>query len=157
MHLSYQHSYPASPDDVVALMANPDFITDVAEHAGATSHSVRIEGRTTHMEMGLPAPSEVRKFVGSTINVTEKLTWGDPDADGVRRGTIEFAVAGMPVNVTANAVLKPTGVATSAATYEGDLNVKIPFVGKKVEAQVAPSINDAFAGLERRATDWLTR
>lgn len=157
MHLSYQHNYPASPDDVVALMANPDFIADVAEHAGSTSHSVRIEGRSTHMEMTLPAPSDVRKLLGSTISVTERLTWGDPDADGVRRGTIEFIVSGLPVNVTADAVLKSTGPSSSAATYEGELNVMIPFVGKKVEAQVAPSINDAFAGLERRAAVWLTR
>ncbi len=157
MHLSYKHSYPASPDDVVALMANPDFISDVAEHAGATSHDVRIEGRTTHMEMALAAPSDIRKFVGSTINVTERLTWGDPGADGVRRGTIEFSVAGVPVNVTAAAVLTPTGPSSSTATYDGDLNVRIPLVGKKVESLVAPSIDDAFAGLERRAAHWLTR
>lgn len=157
MHLSYKHSYPASGDDVVSLMANPDFISDVAEHAGATSHDVRIEGRTTHMEMALQAPSDIRKFVGSTIHVTERLTWGDPDARGVRRGTIEFSVAGLPVNISAAAVLTPTGPSSSTATYEGDLNVKIPLVGKKVESLVAPSIDDAFAGLERRAKHWLTR
>ena len=156
MHLSYQHSYPASSDAVVALMANPEFIADVAEHAGATSHDVRIEGRTTHMAMALEAPSNIRKFVGSTIHVTERLTWGDPDPQGVRHGTIEFSVAGLPVNISAAAVLTPTGEASSTATYEGDLNVKIPLVGKKVESLVAPSIDDAFAGLERRARYWLT-
>ncbi len=156
MHLSYKHSYPASSDEVVALMANPDFISDVAEHAGATSHDVRIEGRTTHMEMALVAPNDIRKFVGNTIHVTEALTWGDPDARGVRHGNIEFSVAGLPVNVNADAVLSPTGPASCLATYEGDLNVKIPLVGKKVESLVAPSIDDAFAGLERRAIHWLT-
>lgn len=157
MHLSYQHSYPASADDVVALMANPDFLGDVADHAGATSHSVRVEGRTTHMEMALVAPKDITKFVGSSINVTERLTWGDPDAQGVRRGTIEFKVAGLPVNINARAILTPTGPASSRATYEGDLDVKIPLMGKKIEKMVAPNIDDAFAGLERRADHWLTR
>lgn len=157
MHLSYRHTYAASTDDVVALMANPDFITDVAEHSGATSHDVRIEGPTTHMEMALQAPSDVAKFVGRTIHVTQRLTWGEPDAQGVRRGTIDFVVAGMPVSVAAAAVLTPTGPQSSVGTYEGDLNVRIPLVGKKVEAQVAPSINDAFDGLERRAQAWLSR
>lgn len=157
MHLSYRHTYAASTDDVVALMANPDFITDVAEHSGATSHDVRIEGPTTHMEMALEAPSDVAKFVGKTIHVTQRLTWGQPDNHGVRRGTIDFAVAGMPVSITAAAVLTPTGPESSVGTYEGDLNVRIPLVGKKVETLVAPSINDAFNGLERRAEAWLSR
>ncbi len=157
MHLSYKHNYPASSDEVVALMGNPDFISDVAEHAGATSHDVRIEGRTSHMEMALEAPSDIRKFVGSTIHVTERLTWGDPDPTGVRHGTIDFSVAGLPVHISAAAVLTPSGASNSTATYEGDLNVKIPLVGKKVESLVAPSIDDAFAGLERRATHWLNR
>ncbi len=157
MHLSYRHTYAASTDDVVALMANPDFITDVAEHSGATSHDVRIEGPTTHMEMALEAPSDVSKFVGKTIHVTQRLTWGQPDSKGVRRGTFDFSVAGMPVSVVAAAVLTPTGPTSSSATYEGDLNVRIPLVGRKVESLVAPSINDAFGGIERRAQEWLTR
>ena len=41
--------------------------------------------------------------------------------------------------------------------YEGELKVKIPLVGKKVEAQVEPFIVQAFAGMERRARVWLTR
>ncbi len=157
MHLSYRHTYAASPDEVVALMANPDFITDVAKHSGATSHDVRIEGATTHMEMALEAPSDVAKFVGKTIHVTQRLTFGPPDAQGVRKGTVDFGVAGMPVNVVAAAVLTPTGPKSCTGTYEGDLNVRIPLVGKKVESLVAPSINDAFDGLERRAQEWLAR
>ena len=39
----------------------------------------------------------------------------------------------------------------------GELSVKIPLVGKKVEAQVEPMIARAFAGIERRAQDWLSR
>ncbi|WP_158600625.1 DUF2505 domain-containing protein [Tessaracoccus antarcticus] len=157
MHLSYRHTYQGSTDAVVSLMANADFITDVAEHSGATSHTVRIEGATTHMEMALEAPSDVAKFVGKTIHVTQRLAWGPADSQGVRRGTVDFGVAGMPVNVSAAAVLTPTGPDSCVGTYDGDLNVRIPLVGKKVETLVAPSINDAFAGLERRADEWLSR
>jgi len=35
--------------------------------------------------------------------------------------------------------------------------VKIPLVGKKIEAQVEPMIARAFAGIERRAQAWLTQ
>lgn len=157
MHLSYRHTYKGSSDDVVALMANPAFITDVAEHSGATSHEVRVDGATTHMKLVLEAPKDVAKFVGRTINVTQRLTWGAADAEGVRHGTVDFDVAGMPVNVSVAARLTRTGPDSCVGTYEGDLQVRIPLVGKKVESLVAPSIDDAFAGLERRADDWLTR
>ncbi|MDO5736555.1 MAG: DUF2505 domain-containing protein [Propionibacteriaceae bacterium] len=157
MHLSYRHTYDASADAVIALMANPDFLSDVATQSGATSHDVRIEGPTTHMEMALEAPADVAKFVGKTIHVTQSLTWGNPDAQGTRRGTVDIAVAGLPIKMAAVAVLSPTGPDTSVGTYEGDLNVRIPLVGKKVESLVAPSINDAFDGIQRRAQEWLKR
>lgn len=157
MHLSYQHGYDASADTVVALMANPEFLADVAEHAGATSHEVRIVGSTTHIEMSLEAPSDVARFVGKTIRVKQSLTWGQPDAQGVRRGTVDIDVAGLPVTASAAAVLSPTGPNSSAGTYKGELTVRIPLVGKKVEALVAPSINEAFDGIERRAQEWLAR
>ena len=157
MHLSYRHTYKGSSDDVVALMANPAFITDVAEHAGATSHEVRVEGATTHMSLDLEAPRDVAKFVGRTIHVTQRLTWGAADAQGVRTGTVDFDVKGVPVNVSVEARLTPSGPYSCVGTYEGDLNVRIPLVGRKVETLVAPSINDAFDGLERRADAWLSR
>lgn len=157
MHLSYRHTYDASTDAVVALMANPAFLSDVAEHSGATSHDVRIDGATTHMTMALDAPADVAKFVGKTIHVTQSLTWGAPDAQGIRRGTMDIGVAGMPIKISASAVLTPTGPASSVGTYEGDLNVRIPIVGKKVESLVAPSINGAFDGIEHRAQEWLKR
>lgn len=157
MHLSYRHTYNGSTDAVVALMANPDFLSDVAEQSGAISHDVRVVGATTHMEMSLEAPADVARFVGKTIHVTQELTWGPPAADGVRQGTVDIAVAGMPIKISASAVLSPTGVDSSVATYEGDLNVRIPLVGKKVESLVAPSINDAYDGIERRAQEWLSR
>lgn len=63
---------------------------------------------------------------------------------------------GMPVDVHADAVLTPEGEAT-VGRYSGELKVKIPLVGKKVEAQVEPFIREAFAGIERRAAVWLAR
>lgn len=157
MHLSYQHTYAASPDAVVELLTTPAFLVDVAEHAGATNPQVRIEGDSTYMEMSLEAPKDVAKFVGTTIRVTQRLRWGSADADGVRRGTVDITVGGVPVNASAAAVLNPTGPDSSVGTYEGELTVRIPLVGKKVESKVAPSINDAFDGIERRAREWLQR
>ena len=75
----------------------------------------------------------------------------------MRKGNFTVDIAGAPVTVEADATLSPTGPSSSEAVYVGELTVKIPLVGKKVEAQVEPMIARAFAGIERRAQDWLSR
>ncbi|GAB3821468.1 DUF2505 domain-containing protein [Tessaracoccus terricola] len=156
MQLNYEHTYNGTPEQVVALMRNKDFITDVAEHAGATSHDVAISGNVTQLRMTLPVPGDVAKFVGGEVDLSQRFEWSDPAADGSSTGKVDVTVKGLPITVAATAVLRPAGDATSGS-YSGDLRVKIPLVGGKVEKMVAPFIEQAFAGIERRAQDWLAR
>lgn len=156
MQLTYRHSYPGTPEEVVALMRNEEFISDVAQHAGATSHSVHITDEATTVDMTLSVPGEVAKFVGGSVHVSQTFRWRAPEADGTRRGTVDVAVKGLPVAVDAVGILRPLTDGTEGI-YEGDLNVRIPLVGRKVEQQIRPFIDDAFSGIERRAQDWLMR
>lgn len=66
-------------------------------------------------------------------------------------------VQGAPVAVVATGLLQPTVNNGSRADFRGSLTVRIPLVGRKIEAQVAPMITEAFEGIERRANHWLTR
>ncbi|MBB1509155.1 DUF2505 domain-containing protein [Tessaracoccus sp. MC1756] len=157
MDLDYTHTYAADPERVVGLLRNEDFIADVAVHAGATEHSVDITPDATTLIMSLPVPATIAKFIGSSMKLKQVFRFGDVAADGSVRGTVDVDVPGMPVDVTADAEMLPQGDGTTQGRYTGDLKVKIPLVGKKVEAQVEPYIRDAFAGLERRAADWLSR
>ncbi|WP_052460146.1 DUF2505 domain-containing protein [Tessaracoccus massiliensis] len=157
MDLDYTHTYAAEPERVVALLRNKDFIADVARHAGATEHDVDINDQATILTMSLPVPESIAKFVGRTMKLKQTFRFQAPQADGSIHGTVDVDVPGMPVDVTANAAMLPQGDGTTQGRYTGDLKVKIPLVGKKVEAQVEPYIRQAFAGLERRAADWLSR
>lgn len=157
MDLDYTHTYAADPQRVVGLLRNADFIADVARHAGATEHSVDITDEASTLTMSLPVPASIAKFVGSTMKLKQVFRFGEPAADGSIRGTVDVDVPGMPVDVNANAAMLPQGDGTTQGRYTGDLKVKIPLVGRKVEAQVEPYIRQAFAGLERRAADWLSR
>ena len=155
MDLNFTHDYNGPAEKVAELLRTKEFIDDVAAHAGAQSHDVRIEGNTTHLDMALPTPANIAKFVGSTIKLTQTMSFTDPAADGSRRGQVKVDVAGAPVSVDLASLLKPVTDTTSQATYTGTLNVKIPLVGRKVEAQIEPMIREAFAGIERRANAWL--
>lgn len=157
MDLDYTHTYAANPERVVGLLRNEEFIADVAAHAGATEHRVEITEETTALTMALPVPASVAKFVGSSLSLKQTFRFDQPAADGSIRGTVDVDVAGMPVEVKVNALMAPVGDAKTAGSYTGHLKVKIPLVGRKAEAQVEPYIREAFAGLERRAADWLSR
>lgn len=156
MQLSFHHDYKGSVDQVVALFRNPEFITDVAQHAGAQNHDVSVTDGVTNLRMALATPSNVARFVGSTADITMVFRWSEAEASGVRRGTVDVAVKGLPVSVDAAVVLTPTETGCTG-TYSGDLTVKLPLVGGKVEKLVAPFIGEAFAGIERRAAEWLAR
>lgn len=156
MKLDYTHTYAATPERVVALLRNPEFIADIARHAGALEHESAIDNDVTRLMMKLPVPSHLTKFVGQSIALQQVFRFQPPSPDGSIDGNVEVDVPGMPVDVNAVAALRPTDAGTTAH-YTGDLKVKIPLVGKKVESQIEPFIRDAFDGLQRRATDWLSR
>ena len=156
MKLAFQHTYPAPPADVAALLRNEAVLHDVAEHAGAIDHSVEIKETGTRIAMELPSPEGTQKFIGKTIRYSILMAFAAAAADGSMPGTVHVDVPGLPVEANAVSKLTPTSAGCSG-TYEGELKVRIPLVGKKVEAQVEPFIVEAFAGMESRARVWLTR
>lgn len=156
MKLAFTHTFPAPPAEVGALMSNEEFLKDVADHAGAVGHSTRINGNSTELEMEIPAPENVQKAVGKTVKLALDMHFGAPDAAGVVPGHVEVKVPGMPVDAKVDARIVPTETG-STAHYDGELKVKIPLIGKKVEAQVEPFVVRAFKGIESRANAWLSR
>lgn len=155
MKLAFTHHYPANPSEVAALLRNEAFLADVAQHAGAIAHSSSI-GEDTTLSMTLPAPENARRFVGTTIPVRLVFTMAEPDEMGQVSGAVLLLVDGAPVEAGARVSLTPQGEHT-VGQYDGDLTVRVPLVGRKVEQTVEPFVIDAFGGIQRRANDWLSR
>lgn len=156
MKLAFQQEFPASPERVVELLANEEFIDDVAQHAGAVGHETRILADRTELDMEVPTPTNVQSVIGKTVKLSLTMQFSGPRSDGSYPGNVDVRVPGMPVEASAIGLLSPEGEKT-IGTYDGELKVKIPLVGKKVEAQIEPFVVSAFRGIERRATVWLTR
>ena len=156
MKLAFQHSYPATPEQVVALLRNEEFIADVAQHAGAVDHEATITDDATKLEMEIAAPAKVQSVLGKTVKLGLTMRFGEARADGSVEGHVDVDVPGYPVDAWADAVLEPGGEGT-VGKYDGEVKVKIPLIGKKVEGQVEPFMIQAFEGIERRARVWLTR
>lgn len=155
MELTTTHDFPAAPGSVAQMMVEPAFWHAVADRAHALDHGVRVSGNTAELTLTIPAPDSVRAFVGSSLTLTQTTTLS-PRADGDYDTSVDVAVAKVPVTMTATGSLTATPTGTTMR-YVGDLVVKIPLVGKKIEREAEPFIVEALDTQAEVARDWLTR
>lgn len=87
-------------------------------------------------------PDFVKKLTGSTVKVKQTEVWGGPDASGNRSADIKVSIIGQPAEMTGRATLVAKG-ADSEFTLDGDVKVSIPFIGKKIEPEVAKAIKSS--------------
>ncbi len=155
MQLNETLSYAAGPDAVFDMLCDRAWREQVCELAHAKSFDVTVDriGETAVIvvERVMPAevPDAIRKFLGDTITVKQTERWGAADPDGTRRATVEVHIAGQPASMEGTSVLR--GSDTSTMTVQGDVRVKVPLFGRKIEPEVAKAIVAALRIEERAA------
>ena len=65
MQITTRHEYQATPQQVIAMMADERWLEEVARRANAQTWEVAVNGATSHVTAELAAPEKVRRFVGS--------------------------------------------------------------------------------------------
>lgn len=156
MQINSQQSYADTPDQVFAMMTDEAYLAACCDRFGAKERTIAVDGNTTTVNMKLPAPAQVQKFIGAVLPLNQIITWGEPAADGTRNGTLTMTVDKMPVNVSGTAVLRPGGQGTEVV-YEADMSVKIPLLGKKLEQEAAPVAKRALDAQEQVGKDYLAK
>jgi hypothetical protein len=164
MDVRAEINYPkGSPDEVFALVANQDFRAAVCEATHALQHRVdidhRFDGRVqVRVERTLPAevPDLVRSFIGKTITIVQTELWEPPRADGVRVADLHIAFTGQPASMQGSQTLEPVG-SGSRQLIRGVLTVSVPFLGKRIEPEVAKAIVAAAAKEQQTAQAWLSK
>lgn len=154
MEINSTATFHADPDRVAAMMSDPAWWQDVYRRVGATTSNESRHGEGVSLDMALPAPSQVRRFVGETLAAHQETAWGAPDTDGSRQGTLTIVPKGMPARAEGIAVLRPVGEGTEV-TYRGTFTVSIPLVGGKIEKAAGPHITRAFDVQQEAGNEWL--
>lgn len=154
MQISSRLDFEADPKTVYEMMTDKGWLTELVSRTGATSHTIDVAGPTTRIDMALPAPSEVSKFVGSALNLQQVIEWGPAAADGSREGTLAITVPGLPVTMDGRAEMRPGGRGT-VVDYSGDFQVRIPLMGKKIEQQASPYVKQAIDAQQEAGDDWI--
>ena len=153
MQISATISYPSgtTPAQVYELATDADFRGEVCEATHALDYDVSVDAHddTAKVVVSRTMPADVpdfmKKMIGETVDVVQTEDWGAPDADGQRTADVVVQIKGQPAKMVGSASILETGGGIEMR-IEGDLKVAIPFIGKKVEPEIAKGI---YAAIKR--------
>ena len=146
MELKESFSYQnADVESVFGLISDQTFRTESCANQGATDYEVSVDKsgdgatvtllRTQETDM----PDFVKKLTGKTVKVKQTEVWSAPDGDGNRTAKVKVSIIGQPAEMVGTAELKGSSGGTEFSV-NGNVKVSIPFIGKKIEPEVAKAI-----------------
>lgn len=146
MKLTESFSYEgADAEAVYGLLTDQAFRTESCANQGSTDYEVTVEPdgdgakvtivRTQKADL----PDFVKKLTGSTVKVKQTEVWSGPDASGNRSADVKVSIVGQPAEMIGVAKLV-NRAGGSDFSVDGDVKVSIPFIGKKIEPEVAKAI-----------------
>jgi acylphosphatase len=159
MKIREAFTYPRTDvESVYALVTNAQFREEAVAAVRGEDIEVTVEpsedGHTIIVLQTQPAnvPDFIKKFTGDSVRVKQTERWGAADDEGNRAAEVKFTVIGQPVDMLGNAQLSANG--DVSFVVEGDLKVRAPFIGRKIEPEIARIIaaslrNDVERGIAR--------
>ncbi len=151
MELSHTHHYAASPTEVQQMLTDRAFREQVCERQHALSHEVTVTGggpgaevvvRQTQAMAG--APAVATKLTGDTVSLEQREVWRSST-----EAELSISLPGKPVELRDGRVIlteRPDGGCDQVVS--GDLRVKVPLVGGKLESLLSDVLR---AGMRRQA------
>ncbi|PHP53802.1 DUF2505 domain-containing protein [Actinomyces ruminis] len=163
MKKSVTITYPAGPDRVAAMLADPTYQRGRIERfqLGDARVDVATRGRgfVAIISGSVPPgrlPAAAARFVRSAVSFGLTESWGEPAADGSRAGSLDVTVKGAPVKAGATMSMRPGADGDSTqVTIDLELSVSVPLVGRSVEEKVLAQTGRVVTDEERRGAAWL--
>src|SRR5262245_26756155 len=152
--------YDASPDDVFEMLCDKAFREKVCRGIGSIRYEVSItrDGDSSQIRMDrvmkADLPDVARKIVGDTIEMVQTEDWGERQPDGSRSARFRVEIPGKPGSITGTVSLSPSG-SGSREVVSGEVKVSVPFVGKKLETEVARGFKAALEVEGQIGAKWL--
>ena len=147
MKINETFSYQgATVESVYAIITDRVFRTEACAEQGASDYSVTVEpnsggGDTVTVTRTMPAemPDFIKKLTGNTVKVRQTEEWAGRDAGGHRNANVKVSIIGQPAEMKGTAVIVKAGD-NASFTLDGEVKVSIPFIGRKIEPEVAKAI-----------------
>lgn len=154
MRIHARNDFAADPATTHAMLSDPVFLGEVCVASGDLEHRVDATPHLSAVERTMRTPSAVSGLLGESLTLLQALRWNAPDADGARTGRLELTVKGMPARAEVEVNLRPGGRGT-LIDFDGEFTIKVPLVGKSLEAKAAPALTEGFSMQQRVGDRWL--
>ncbi|MCW4465130.1 DUF2505 domain-containing protein [Glutamicibacter sp. MNS18] len=164
MALNASTQMPHSTQDVITTLTDRGFAEHLTSLAKGTLTDFSVSGDTAGSftlvsVRALPTdrvPDMAKKFVGSSVEVTQTEKWSAPDSAGNRTAAVSIAVAGVPVSVSGSESLSATA---DGSTFSIDAKVSssIPFIGGKIASAAEPYLGKALNMQAAQVNAWLAK
>jgi hypothetical protein len=146
----------SSPEQVYAMLSDPDFREAVCEYQRFPRRDVTITPTSSGMDVTVdqhrPAtevPSFARKFVGDEINIVQSESWSSPT-----RGSLHVTIPGKPGDMKGTISLNAVDGGTTEVV-EVDVKASIPLIGGKIEGLIGDMLGKALRAENKVGRDWL--
>lgn len=155
MRIHQVQEYRSDPATVWRTLSDEDFLAGLCRSQQADSWTVDATESASRIEVTVPAPDQVRRFVGPKLIIHQDVEW-DPPTPGTptRTGLFSVEVPGAPVRAKGTVTIEVGGVGT-LVEYEGELTARIPLFGRQVEQAAGDAFLDVLTAQHRLATSQL--
>jgi hypothetical protein len=154
--------YPnATPERAFALSTDREYRAEVCQATHALGYDIDVDQgdddtATVVVRRTMPAevPDFAKRFIGETVDVIQTENWDAADVSGQRRGQLTVKIKDQPAAMTGTMSLETLGDG-ARVSIRGDLKVSMPFVGKRIEPEIAKGILAAIDKEQEVADRWL--
>jgi hypothetical protein len=161
MKLSEQTSSEATVEEAFAAHCEQSVREQACRESQAISWDVNIQPAgdgsvRIQVDRVMPpdVPDFIKKFLGDTIQVRQVEEWSPANSSGGRTANVKVTIKGQPASMVGSATLRPTADG-STELVEGDVKVNVPFLGKKIEPEIARVIASALKIEQRVGLEWI--
>jgi len=141
MLFRHELRYDAGPEQVFAMLADPEFREAVCAAQDVISAEVELERSGNGFSLVVDQlqrtddlPSFARAFAGDSTRAVQREEWEDSTG-----GTLRIETPGKPSEVKGTITLRPEGSGT-VEIVELELKVKVPLIGGKLEKLLAEKV-----------------
>lgn len=156
MRFRHTNTYRGTLDEVHEMLVDSAFREEVCRTLRSVSHRVEVdrgESATTVLvdqtQVARKIPAMAQKLIGDHVEIRQSETWTDPD-----HATFEMTIPGKPGHLRGTITLADLGDRVEQ-TFSGDLEVKVPVIGGRLENLIADLLGKALAAEETVGVTWL--
>lgn len=164
MRITHEFQFSAGVTEVLAVLANPEYVREKISISGAQAISAEVVDdelpgfavSTKRLVKISDLPKPAQAFIGSDLEIRQVDVWLPENADNCT-GTVALEVVGVPARVTGGMELRAT---PTGSVFKLDAEIKhtitsLGFLIATVESTLRKKVIDTLQAELELATSWL--